>query len=349
MLVKLGDDNIKINSKKIAQLAGVSRSTVSRVINNYSDISIETREKVLEVIKENGYYPNLSAKKLAGKKSGIIGLLVYTGKSSFNKKEYKKISESLYYSELISKIIDAAEEVGDLVLVSYINKEGTTWEKIFANGIIDGAIVISGGKKFKEIENLIVSDNKIVLLDYEKNIATKTVATINPDHFQGGYLATEYLLKKGYKKILHLTGEIKRKTSIKRARGYLKCLEVNGIKVSKVIGGKFTEKSSYKIINDYIKKNKKFEFDGIFAGNDYIALGSLRALSEHKIRVPEDVAIIGYDNMELCEYTTPKITSIKHLDDYVAKKALKKLMELLNGERGNIEMTKIEIVERESV
>ena len=96
----------KINSKIIAQLAGVSRSTVSRVINNYPDISPETKEKVLKVIEENGYYPNLSAKKLAGKKSGIIGLFVYTGKSSTNEKNYKKISESLYYSELISKIIE---------------------------------------------------------------------------------------------------------------------------------------------------------------------------------------------------------------------------------------------------
>ena len=303
----------------------------------------------MEVIKENGYYPNLSAKKLAGKKSGIIGLLVYTGKSSVDKKRYKKISESLYYSELISKIIDAAEEVGYLVLVSYINKEGTTWEKIFANGIIDGAIVISGGKKFKEIENLIISNNKIVLLDYEKNIATKSVATINPDHFQGGYLATEYLLNKGCKKILHLTGEIKRKASIKRARGYLKCLEENKVKVSKIISGKFTEESSYKIIDNYMKKYQKFEFDGIFAGNDYIALGSMRALMKYKIQVPKDVSIIGYDNMELCEYTTPKITSVKHLDDDIAKKALKKLMELLNGKEGNIEASKIKIEERESV
>ncbi|MDY4005420.1 MAG: LacI family DNA-binding transcriptional regulator, partial [Fusobacterium varium] len=203
----------KINSKIIAQLAGVSRSTVSRVINNYPDISPETKEKVLKVIEENGYYPNLSAKKLAGKKSGIIGLFVYTGKSSTNEKNYKKISESLYYSELISKIIDAAENLGYLVLVSYINKKGTTWEKIFANGIIDGALVISGGKKFKEIENLINSKNKIVLLDYEKNVSNTTVSAINPNHFEGGYKATQYLIENGHRNILHLTGEIKRKTS----------------------------------------------------------------------------------------------------------------------------------------
>ena len=339
----------KINSKIIAQLAGVSRSTVSRVINNYPDISPETKEKVLKVIEENGYYPNLSAQKLAGKKSGIIGLLVYTGKSSTNEKNYKKISESLYYSELISKIIDAAENLGYLVLVSYINKKGTTWEKIFANGIIDGALVISGGKKFKEIENLINSKNKIVLLDYEKNIANSTVSVINPNHFEGGYKATQYLIENGHENILHLTGEIRRKTSIKRARGYLKCLKDNNIEKQKIISGKFTQESSYKIIDEYIKKNKAFDYTAIFAGNDYIALGAMRALAKHGIDVPKKVSIIGYDNMELCEYTTPKITSINHLDDFIAEKALVKLMNILKGEQGVIENTEIRVIERGSV
>ena len=87
----------KVDSKLIAKLAGVSRSTVSKVLNGYSDISEVTKEKILKIIRENGYYPNMSAQILAGKNSGIIGLLVYTGKSSKNLNERKKLTESLYY------------------------------------------------------------------------------------------------------------------------------------------------------------------------------------------------------------------------------------------------------------
>ena len=146
-----------------------------------------------------------------------------------------------------------------------------------------------------------------------------------------------------------LAGEIKRKTSIKRARGYLKCLKDNNIEKQKIISGKFTQESSYKIIDEYIKKNKAFDYTAIFAGNDYIALGAMRALAKHGIDVPKKVSIIGYDNMELCEYTTPKITSINHLDDFIAEKALVKLMNILKGEQGVIENTEIRVIERGSV
>lgn len=338
-----------MNSKVIAELAGVSRSTVSRVLNNYPDISPETREKVLKIIKEQEYYPNVSAQKLAGKRSGIIGLLVYTGESSIKKGEYKKITESLYYSELISKIIDAAEKLGYLILVSYINKKNTSWEKIFANGVIDGAIVISGGKKYKEIEKLINSKNKIVLLDYEKKIDEKNVTTINSNHFEGGYRATEYLIKNGHKKILHITGEIRRKASILRAKGYLKALKDYNIDEKNIIVGRFNQESAREIINNYIKNTLNFDYTAVLCGNDYIALGVMKGLKENGIKVPEDVSIIGYDNMELCEFTTPQITSVNHLDEDIAEKALVKLVNILDGKKEKSENTNIKIIERESV
>lgn len=337
-----------MKSEVIAKLAGVSRSTVSRVINNYPDISQETREKVLKIIKENNYYPNLSAQKLAGKNTGIIGLLIYTGKI-IESGSYKRVSDSLYYSELVSKIIDASEKLGYSVLTSYINKKNNNWKKIFGNGLIDGAIVISGGKKSKEIEELIRSKNKVVLLDYEKYISNKTTSTVNPDNYQGGYKATEFLISNGHEKILHLMGDLKRKMSIKRARGYLDCLKKYGIKESKIISGEFTEKSGYKIIEEYIKENKSFDYTAIFAGNDYVAVGAMKALKKYNIRVPEDVSIIGFDNMLLGEYTFPTITSINHLDKQIAEKSLKKLVKLIDGEEGTEETTNVEIVERESV
>lgn len=337
-----------MNSSVIAKLAGVSRSTVSRVINNYPDISKETREKVLKIIKENNYYPNLPAQKLAGKKTGVIGLLIYTGeiKKGGN---YKKVSDSLYYSELVTKIIDASENVGYSVLVSYINKKSSNWKKIFANGIIDGAIIISGGKKYKEINDLVKLENKIVLLDYEDYISNENTSTVNPNNFEGGYKATEYLVKNNHKNILHIMGDLKRKMSINRARGYQACLKDNGIETSKIIAGEFSEQSGYKIVTDYLKNNESFDFTAVFAGNDYIALGAIKALQDNGIKVPEDVSVIGFDNMLLGEYTSPTITSVNHLDKQIAEKSLNKLISLINGEPGTKEITCIEIVEKNSV
>lgn len=338
-----------MNSKKISELAGVSRSTVTRVLNNYPDISDETREKVLKVIREHQYYPNISAQKLAGKRSGIIGLLVYTGESSRDIGKSKKITESLYYSELISRLVDSADELGYMILVSYINKADSSWEKIFANGIIDGAIVISGGKQFKEIESLINSDNRIVLLDYEKKIERENSASINPDHFEGGYRATEYLIRNGHRDILHICGEMNRESSHNRMQGYLKCLEDNGIVRNRVINARFSKESGEESIHTLIKSDNEFDYTAIFCGNDYIALGAIEGLKKNGLSVPEDVSVIGYDNMELCEYTTPKITSINHLDEDITKRALLKLINILDGEKVKAEKTTIKIAERESV
>lgn len=338
-----------MNSKIIAELAGVSRSTVSKVLNNYPDISYETKNKILKIIEEQEYYPNLSAQKLAGKKAQIIGLLVYTGKSSKNEELPKKISDSFYYSNLISQIIDIAEKLGYLVLVSYISSKKSNWKKIFENGLIDGAIVISGGKKINEINELINSKYKIVLVDYEKEILSKNISTINSNHFKGGYLATEYLLKKGHKKVLHITGEIKRKVSIERARGYLQALKDNDIVYKKIIFGKYNEDSAYELIENEVKNNN-LDFTAIFAGNDYIAYGIIKALEKYSIEVPRDISIIGYDNMKLCNYTKPKISTIDHLGENIAENAINNLINILNQENGGVQNeTSIRIIERESV
>ncbi|MCI5724974.1 LacI family DNA-binding transcriptional regulator, partial [Fusobacterium sp.] len=328
---------------------GVSRSTVSKVLNNYSDISEGTRKKVLRVIEDNEYYPNFSAQKLAGKNSPVIGLLVYTGKSSKNGDLPKKISESFYYSDLISEIIDTAENLGYLVLVSYISSKRANWKKVFETGMIDAAIVISGGKKINEIEDLVKSKYKLVLIDYEEEIATKYILTMNSNHFKGGYLATKYLIEKGCKNILHLSGEIKRRTSIQRARGYLKALEDFNLANKEIIFGKYDEEIAYELIEKNIQKKGKFIYDAVFAGNDYIAYGVIKALEKTGLKIPEQVSIIGYDNMKICDYTSPKITSINHLGNNIAEKALKNLIDILNNKEGGIKETDVEIVKRESV
>ncbi|MCI7223050.1 LacI family DNA-binding transcriptional regulator, partial [Fusobacterium sp.] len=328
---------------------GVSRSTVSKVLNNYSDISEGTRKKVLRVIEDNEYYPNFSAQKLAGKNSPVIGLLVYTGKSSKNGDLPKKISESFYYSDLISEIIDTAENLGYLVLVSYISSKRANWKKVFETGMIDAAIVISGGKKINEIEDLVKSKYKLVLIDYEEEIATKYILTINSNHFKGGYLATKYLIEKGCKNILHLSGEIKRRTSIQRARGYLKALEDFNLANKEIIFGKYDEEVAYELIEKNIQKKGKFIYDAVFAGNDYIAYGVIKALEKTGLKIPEQVSVIGYDNMKICDYTSPKITSINHLGNNIAEKALKNLIDILNNKEGGIKETDVEIVKRESV
>lgn len=349
VFVRTKKEVIIINSKKLAELTGFSRSTISKVVNGYPDISENTRKKVLEAIEKYKYFPNKSAQKLVGKKSNIIGLLVYTGKSSENSKEHKKIEESLYYSELISKIVDTAGSLGYFVLVSYIDNNGATWEEIFSNGVIDGAIVITGGKKYKDIEYLINTQNNIVLLDYERDIKKNNIVSINSNHFLGGYEATKFLLDKGHKKILHLTGDLKRKSVLDRAKGYKKCLEDNNLVENKIIHGDFSVKSGYEMVKKYIEKNNNFDFTGIFAGNDYIAYGAMEALREYKYNIPKDVSIIGYDNMEICNYTFPKMTSIKHLDDDISENAIKKLINMLNGKEENISTSKIKIIERKSV
>lgn len=300
-----------MNSSEIAKIAGVSRSTVSRVINNYNNVPEETRTKILEIIEKYNYVPIASAQILAGKKNKTIGLFIVDTKNN----EANKMMTSTYFSPFTNALIDASSKQGYNVLVSMINKD-IDFKKakdIFYSKSICGGIFIGANNKDLNIQELIDASFIVSLIEQERaNIQgsnTKSLI-INSKSFDGAYEAVSYLIKKGHKKIAHITGDINQLTAIQRLQGYKKALEDNNIKPScnLIIKGDYTEASGYNALKKLLQKSKP---TAIFIANDCMALGAIKAINELNLKIPEDLSIIGFDDIELARYIKPSLSTVK--------------------------------------
>lgn len=304
-----------MNSSDIAKLAGVSRSTVSRVINNYPNVPAETREKVLKIIKEHDYVPHASARMLAGSKNRVIGLfIVDMVERSYGLKN--RITKSPYYLEFTSSVIENASEMEYTVLVHIIHNEHG-YEKIkecFFNKTISGGIFIGQNDNDAAIKKIIDSGYKVVLVDQSINSEDdiyKKCMIVNADNYGGAYNATKYLIDLNHKEILHITGGTYKFSSKERINGYKKALKDAKIPIKRnlIVNSEFIEEGGYNSVKKLLNKNNKFT--AIFAGNDKIAFGAIKALKEQGLRVPEDVSVIGFDDIESSQYFSPRLTTMR--------------------------------------
>lgn len=325
-----------MKSSEIAKLAGVSRSTVSRVINNYSNVPEKTREKVLKVIKEYDYVPHASARMLAGSKNRVIGLFII---DLMCKADGLKniITKSPYYLEFTSSVIEMASEMDYTVLVHIIHTVDG-YEKIkecFYNKTISGGIFIGQNDGDESIKAIINKGYKVLLVDQSIKHNDETYnkcMIVNADNYNGAYNATKYLIDMNHKNIAHITGGTAKFSSNDRIRGYKKALEDSGIKVDQelIINSEFVENAGY----DAAKKllNKNINFTAIFASNDKIAFGAIKAIKEAGLKVPEDISVIGFDDIESAKYFTPPLTSIRMELVKMADIATKSIIESIEND-----------------
>lgn len=337
-----------MNSKLIAKLAGVSRSTVSRVINNYPDISKVTRDKVLKIIEDNNYVPNLSAQKLVGKKNRCIGIFLYTGTPNGKN---KKVAKSFFYSQLLAEMIDVANSLGYTILVSHINENDVSYKVPFLNKSIDAGIIIGGTIRLPEIEKLISDKNKLLLIDYRETINSKNISIINPNNLNGGFIATEYLIKNNHRSIIHIAGDLNRMPGKERLEGYRKAMKEHNISIDKIniLNGNFDENSGYMAMKKHLKKIGKLDFTGVFAASDLMAIGAIRALKENGIKVPEEVSIIGFNNTILGSYITPALSTVEYLQSSLAVDAINSVIQMIEGKEGIVKTLDSKLIIRDSV
>ncbi len=324
-----------MRSKDIAKIAGVSRSTVSRVVNNYSNVPEKTRKKVMKIVDEYGYTPNSSARILAGKAGKTIGVFVTEVQASDKR---SVIKASGYFSQFISYIIYEADKYDYNVLVSIINdkKDFNNVKKIFLNKTISGGIFIGEKQETPEIKELIKKKCKIGLVDQKQTECLKNSVIVNSDDFKGAYKATEYLIQNGHKRIMHLSGDLKKNSGKEREKGYEEALKDYNMEIKKeyILNGDFTEESGY------IQTKAKFDKleqkpTAIFVSSDSMAIGAIKALNELGYKIPEDISIIGYDNIELSKYTNPRLSTVDVGMGKMAKTMVFNLVNLIE-EKENI-------------
>ncbi len=337
-----------MNSEEIARLANVSRSTVSRVLNNYPNVLPTTREKIQKIIDEHGYSPNVSARILAGKANNIIGIFVADINRHDSDNRWVGIN-SPYNMELLAKVIASCKKRGYLTLVDVIGSldECKQMAHYFKNRMIFGGIFVGFPYRTSQLETLAQEKNNIVLIDQltfddDKEEEFKIV---NTDNIQGGYTATKYLIEHGHRKIAHVKGD-DRLSSVERELGYFKAMKEHGIEVDKdlIVKGDYRENIAY---NQTLALLSKAKPTAIFVANDIMALGVVRAIVEKGLKIPQDISIIGFDNLEQAEWLNLKLTTVSANLEQIADESVRLLFD--DTAKKAHTMCDVKIIERMSV
>lgn len=299
----------KLNSNDIAKLAGVSRSTVSRVINNYPNVPEDTRARVMKVIKENRYYPQLSGQLLSGKSNRTIGLFwISRG----------EIAQDSLSSNYFLSIVDAAARRNYLVLSCVVSdlqsKENINYvRRIFMEGRIDGGIFIGADLNEPLIDELISLGRIVGLFDYYCEQPEPKRITANFAKDSAG-LCVDYLYEAGHRNIGFIDGDLNRLSSMQRHESYIKAMMKHRLKLHNewFCYGGITEPEGYAAAKRMLENCRDFYPTAICANNDSVALGTYRACAELGLRIPEDISIIGIDGHERGTYSSPTLTTIAY-------------------------------------
>lgn len=315
--MKRKDANHKsVNMQDVADTANTSIATVSRVINNSTSVNPHVRQKVLETIKALNYqikFTSLRAKVIK------IGLLIPDIKNP-------------YFSILISGIT-AVSKLYDAEIIlcncdNNVENERYHFKKLFELGI-DGIIYIPFAKEINSIVyDLIDRKFPIVFLDRKPNL--KNICFVTSNNFEGSYQAVTYLINLGHRDIMFISGPSYLSTSFTRLEGCRKGLAEHKIKFNpaKIIYGDTYQKTAYKEVIKFIEK-KKAHFTAVFASNDLMAFGAWQALEEKGYRIPDNVSIIGYDDIPFSSFAS--LTTVAQPGYEIGTNAILLLIDLIKG------------------
>jgi LacI family transcriptional regulator len=309
---------VPVTMKDVAQEADVSIKTVSRVVNQQGEISDETRTRVLNAIDKLGYRPSKVARALVTSRTDTIGLMVAD-------------IANPYFSEVARGVMDTARDSQyDVFLCNTDGKPESEKRALFSllDHNVDGAIVYPTYNNQDWLAEFSNPDRPMVLANCELE-SKPGLNTVVSEIRKGARLAVEYLIGKGHQKIGMLAGEVAPKSTIQRVQGYRDGLLAHGLEYCDeliILGPAIFEhgyETSQKLLAEFP------EVSALFCYNDLIALGALQACKDLGVRVPEDCAVIGFDNIRFGALTNPSLTTI-HVDKYnIGAQAAKCLIEML--------------------
>ena len=305
--------------KDVAKKANTSITTVSRVLNQSAHaVNPKTREKVLKAVEELHFRPNVLARGLVKKETQTVGVIV------------PDISNS-YYAEITRGIEDVANKNGYTVIICNTNRlssKAVNYIEVLRERLVDGIIFTGGTDGKKLLETELKKYNLKVILIGNHGIDFPSVQI---DNVAGSYKAISYLIKMGHRDIGFVRGPAKSITSRERLNGYKKALKDNGIKTRELLikNGNFTSKSGFEATKLLI--NQKTKPTAIFCANDQMAIGSIKALREEGYRIPEEMAVVGFDDIELAFYIRPSLTTVSIPKHKLGQAAMSGLLNILKG------------------
>jgi LacI family transcriptional regulator len=287
----------------IAKQTGVSRSTVSRVMNNHPNVREDVRKRVLETIRQTGYHPNAAARTLASQRSWVIGLVLPHSVSFF--------FTDPYFPHLTKGIAQACNQHNytlALFLVGTKEDEEKIYPRVTRRGLLDGVIVQASHHGDQKIIGYLV-DAKMPLVVAGRPFRSDNVSYIDIDNVNSSYNAVSHLVRLGYKRIGTITGPANSAAGIDRRDGYSKALTERGAILDEnlLVEGDFTEMGGYYAMQKLILAKP----DAVFAASDTMAIGAMRAARDAGLKIPEDVALVGFDDLPLATLSDIQLTTVR--------------------------------------
>jgi LacI family transcriptional regulator len=332
----------KITSFDVAEKAGVSRATVSYVLNNVEkeNISDKTKMKVLEVVRELGYVPNAAGKALASKRTRNIGLVCLESHLSHS-----------FLLQIIGGLTKVVRKHDLRLLVDTIpdGADGSAILNLSRTKSIDGLVLFETREHDEELQTLIDENFPFVIIGEYSN---GTVCSVDVDVASAARKAVEHLIELGYKKIGCITNAPLIYTAASgRLHGYKTALEIAGLNYnsSLVRYGEFTAQSGFDAMNDLLINNRD-ELTAVFVASDTVAFGAMRAIDAAGLRIPEDIAVMGYDDVPLAPFSNPPLSTVHFSGNKMGVDAGEILVELIDGKikPGERRLQNTEIIIRQS-
>ena len=317
----------KVTLIKISKILGISKSTVSKALNNYADVSPVTKKMVLNLAEELNYKPNIFAQNLRTQESKIIGLI---------------IPEIVHYffSTIIQGVTEIAKTYGYSVIVLQSNdnyKSEVEQLAFMLDKNVDGILLSLADDTihFKHVKDIINQGVPLVLYDRTSKLIDCNKVVI--DDVKAAQMATQHLIDIGCKKIAIIRNQLTSQGTIDRHKGFKKALLENGMRYDKSLdfeGPDFSFNAG-KIAGNKICERHE-EIDGVFAVTDLMAIGALEALKECNIAVPDQVSVIGFSNWFLSQITTPNLSTVDQPGYEIGKTAFNVLYQEIQNNKNNI-------------
>ncbi|MGH8912510.1 MAG: LacI family DNA-binding transcriptional regulator [Acidimicrobiia bacterium] len=298
----------------LAALSGVSRATVSRVINGGS-VSEETRARVLAVISQSNYRPNLAARSLASGRTGVVGVVMHVPPSM--------LFTDAYFSRLLEGMSDAlADEAAGMMLWLGNRSKEETLEQILGMGLLDGVIVTADSLEDPLVDGLLASDVPTVLVGHRRGDLAASYVDI--DNVQAADTITTHLIDLGRRRVGHISGRRGTVAGEDRLAGYLRAMDRAGLTTTDLVAeGDFNQPSGEVGAVELLDRG----VDAIFGANDSTAAGALVVIAERGLVVPDDVAVAGFDDLDLAAGIP--LTTIRQGIEVQGREAARALIQLL--------------------
>jgi DNA-binding LacI/PurR family transcriptional regulator len=325
--------------QEVARAAGVAPSTVSRYLNGQLHVSPATEARMLDAVRDLGYVPNAQARNLARRRSGVVGFVV------------PEIGNP-YFGAIADYVVEAVERRGLMVLLcstrSQAGKE-SSYIDLLASGAIDGMLYLGSFRSNERLAAAIRGGLPVVVVD-EPITGLPDVHTVVMDDYAGGYQAASYLVALGHRRIAFVSGPAELGSVTERRRGYDDALRKGGLDPGGqlILAGHFTEQFGMSALPRLLAAPQPPT--AAFVASDYIALGMLSAAEMHGISVPDDLSVVGFDDIRFSQYVRPRLTTIRSPLERLAQIGVELLFERLAGadSPARTEVLPVELIVRES-